>query len=150
MGLAEEDQYHQMRVEVEEMQEEMEGLRFRAWELAGEIQNLSQLRDGAPQPPKQPDGGVLAQPLQELVAPLTPDLDQPQPCQLAPGAPLALALAFQRGPWKLEAEFDGTSEGMGFFLVQVAELIQEWGPTFLDEASCVSYLGSQLKGPVAK
>lgn len=54
--------------------------------------------------------------------------------------------AFLGGPQLLEAKFDRNPEGLGLFLVQVAEFVQQWGSTFPDEAGCIGYLGSQLEG----
>lgn len=41
-------------------------------------------------------------------------------------------------------------EDLGFFLVQVAQFVWKWGPTFLDVMICVSYLGSRMEAWAAQ
>lgn len=54
------------------------------------------------------------------------------------------------GEQNLEVMFVRDPEELWFFLMQVAEFVREWGPTFPDEVSCVSYLGSKLEGCAAR
>lgn len=57
---------------------------------------------------------------------------------------------FRRAFRRLEAEVNRKLEGLECFLMQVTEFMQEWGDTFPDETSCISYLDSHLEGPTAK
>lgn len=63
-----------------------------------------------------------------------------------PHAPIPMPM-HPRGQRELEERFGGDPEELGFFLVQVAKFIQEWGATFPDEAS---YMGSRLDEQAAQ